>query len=154
MFLNSHKYLSLIALTFLISACAPSNKPKNSQTEIRKSAEQTTGYHNANTGADNYAAKRTAALTGIPLASTNNLCVDHFNFLKESKSDAYPIYTKNYSDIGNGYRFLNINKNIMDADAKKVYTMMLEMKLDTLCTKVKYSGYSVIKNKIEMLSDI
>lgn len=50
--------------------------------------------------------------------------------------------------------FLNVNKNIMDNDAKEVYTMMLEMKLDTLCSKVQYTGYSVVKGKIKELSSI
>ncbi|TBL65502.1 hypothetical protein [Hafnia paralvei] len=58
------------------------------------------------------------------------------------------------SYLDKGYRFLNTNKNIMDEDAKKVYTMMLEMKLDTLCSKVQYSGYSIIKIKMKELSSI
>jgi len=49
---------------------------------------------------------------------------------------------------------LNVNKNIMDNDAKEVYTMSLEMKLDTLCSKVQYTGYSVVKGKIKELAGI
>lgn len=139
----------LLGSVCLLSACSmPSAKKTTS------AASATTGYQAANTATDNYIAKRVSTLTGFTLASTNNLCVDHFNFLKEAQASTYPKYTKNYSDIGKGYRFLNINKNIMDKDAKEVYTMMLEMKLDTLCTKVQYSGYAVVKDKIKALSTI
>ncbi|WP_202301496.1 hypothetical protein [Dryocola clanedunensis] len=140
--------LLLLGSVFLLSACsAPSKKAPSA-------ASATTGYQSTNTPTDKYIAKRVTTLAGFTLASSNNVCVDHFNFLKEAQSNNYPKYTKDYGDIGKGYRFLNINKNIMDKDAKDVYTMMLEMKLDTLCTKVQYSGYAVVKDKIKELSSI
>lgn len=143
--------LLLLGSVILLSACSAGKKPA---TKTASAASATTGYQSTNTSTDKYIAKRVTTLTGFTLASTNNVWVDHFNFLKEAQADSYPKYTKDYGDIGKGYRFLNINKNIMDKDAKEVYTMMLEMKLDTLCTKVQYSGYAVVKDKIKQLSAI
>lgn len=150
--MGSSKFLVLGSIC-LLAACSsqPAKKPQGNN---HTTAAATTGYKNTSTPADNYIAKRTATLTGITLASTNNICVDHFNFLREAQSNQYQKYTKDYGDIGKGYRFLNVNKNIMDNDAKQVYTMMLEMKLDTLCSKVQYTGYSVVKDKIKELSSI
>ncbi|TBL78906.1 hypothetical protein EYY94_01490 [Obesumbacterium proteus] len=150
--MGSSKLLILGSIC-LLAACStqPSKKPQSSN---HKTAAATTGYTNTNTPTDNYIAKRSANLTGITLASTNNVCVDHFNFLRETQASQYQKYTKDYGDIGKGYRFLNVNKNIMDNDAKEVYTMSLEMKLDTLCSKVQYTGYSVVKGKIKELAGI
>lgn len=140
-------FLSIISASFL-TACSTQPTTKQNNHSV---ASKTTGY---NTPTDTYIAKRATALTGVALASTNNTCVDHFNFLKESQSNKYTEFSKNYGDIAKGYRFLNVNKNIMDNDAKQVYSMMLEMKLETLCSKVQYTGYSVVKSKIKELSSI
>lgn len=140
-----------IGVICLLSACSSQPAKKTAATA---SAATTTGYQSHNAPTDSYITKRIATLAGFTLASTNNLCVDHFNFLKEAKSSKYSKFTQDYGDVGKGYRFLNINKNIMDKDAKEVYTMMLEMKLDTLCSKVQYTGYSVVKEKIKELSSI
>lgn len=88
------------------------------------------------------------------IASSNNQCVDHFNFLRQAKDKKYQGYSQQYVDISNGYTFLNVNKNIMDTDAKEVYTMTLNMKLDTLCTKVNYTGFQLIRQKIKALSAV
>ncbi|MCE9886108.1 hypothetical protein [Obesumbacterium proteus] len=149
---SSSSKLLILGTMCLLAACSSMSSKK--AVNHHRAASVTTGYHNDNTPADNYIAKRSANLTGITLASTNNVCVDQFNFLREAQSDKYSKYTADYGNIGKGYRFLSVNKNIMDGDAKNVYNMMLEMKLDTLCSKVQYTGYSVVKEKIKELSSI
>jgi|AGFS01.1.fsa_nt_gi hypothetical protein len=88
------------------------------------------------------------------LASSNNECIDNFNFLKQAQDKKYNDYSRAYIEIGEGFNFLNSNKNIMNKDAKRVYTMRLEMKLDTLCSEVSYTGYNVIKQRIKDLNGI
>lgn len=88
------------------------------------------------------------------VASSNNLCVDHFNFLRQAGDDKYQKYSRDYLQIGDGYSFLNTNKNIMNGDAKRVYTNTLDMKLNTLCSEVNYAGFQVIQQKINALSNI
>lgn len=90
----------------------------------------------------------------VPIMSTvssSNNCVDNFNFLRISKSVKYPAFSQENNKINDGFRFLNINKNIMGNDAREVYTMTLNMKLDTLCHKAKYEAYQVMKSKIQEL---
>ncbi|EKN4184246.1 hypothetical protein NTJ16_003385 [Yersinia ruckeri] len=142
----------LLGAMGLLTAC--SSQPIKRTYNNHNTAAATTGYKNISAPADNYIARHADSLMGFTLASSNNTCVDHFNFLREAKSNQYKEYSKDYGDIGKGYRFLNTNKNIMDNDAKEVYTMMLEMKLDTLCSKIQYTGYSVIKAKMGELSHI
>ncbi|WP_282808361.1 hypothetical protein [Hafnia alvei] len=88
------------------------------------------------------------------VTSSNNLCVDHFNFLRQAGDDKYQKYSRDYIQIGDGYSFLNTNKNIMNGDAKRVYTNTLDMKLNTLCSEVNYAGFQVIQQKINALSNI
>lgn len=88
------------------------------------------------------------------VASSNNPCVDHFNFLRQAGDDKYQKYSRDYIQIGDGYSFLNTNKNIMNGDAKRVYTNTLDMKLNTLCSEVNYAGFQVIQQKINALSNI
>ena len=88
------------------------------------------------------------------VASSNNPCVDHFNFLRQTGDDKYQKYSRDYIQIGDGYSFLNTNKNIMNGDAKRVYTNTLDMKLNTLCSEVNYAGFQVIQQKINALSNI
>ena len=82
--MGSSKFLILGSIC-LLAACSsqPAKKPQGNN---HTTAAATTGYKNTSTPADNYIAKRTATLTGITLASTNNICVDHFNFLRESNT--------------------------------------------------------------------
>ncbi|MBS0849527.1 hypothetical protein [Citrobacter sp. JGM124] len=88
------------------------------------------------------------------VVSSNNPCVDHFNFLRQAGDSKYQKYSRDYIQIGDGYNFLNTNKNIMNGDAKRVYTNTLDMKLNTLCSEVNYAGFQVIQQKINDLSKI
>lgn len=104
-----------------------------------------------------FAGNFTKKSTLVPInsiQSSQNICVDNFNFLRSAQSKKYSDYSRDYIKVGSGYTFLNVNKNIMGDDAKDVLTMNLDMKLDTLCTKVKFSSYQVIRQKISELSPI
>lgn len=92
--------------------------------------------------------------SGNARSSTNNKCMDNYNFLKEEKSYQYDKYSGDYNKITEGFKFLNSNKNIMDADAKKIYTMDLKMKLETLCSKIQYSSFILVNDKRKSLSGI
>lgn len=89
-----------------------------------------------------------------PIASSNNKCVDNFNFLRQAGDPGYQDYSRQYIKVGNGYTFLNTNKNIMDPNAREVYAMELDVKLSTLCSKVSYAGFNFIRQKITELKDI
>ncbi|HDR2357211.1 TPA: hypothetical protein QCH65_004462 [Enterobacter roggenkampii] len=89
-----------------------------------------------------------------PIASSNNKCVDNFNFLRQAGDSGYKDFSHQYIKVGNGYKFLNTNKNIMDPNAKEIYAMELDVKLYTLCAKVSYAGFNFIRNKMNELKDI
>ncbi|MDV5354871.1 hypothetical protein HF650_02520 [Kosakonia sp. SMBL-WEM22] len=91
---------------------------------------------------------------GIVIASTNNACIDKFNFIRGTDTATYKNYSSDYSKIGEGYKFLNINKNIMGKEAKEIYTMQLDLKLDTLCAKAHYTSYQIVKEKMRNLANI
>lgn len=132
-----------VAAVILLSACSSNNvgKADTKDTKIITPAQK-------------YANGRSQLVQVNAIASSNNKCVDNFNFLRQSSSARYQKYSQDYIKIGNGYTFLNTNKNIMGSDAKEVYTMKLDMKLDSLCNKVDYAGYQVIKGKMQSLQDI
>jgi|GEM_PF-6767250 hypothetical protein len=88
------------------------------------------------------------------IESSNNPCIDHFNFLRQAKDSKYQDFSRQYINVSEGFAFLRTNKNIMDASAREVYDMNLNMKLETLCTKVNYAGFQVIRQKLKELSSI
>lgn len=102
----------------------------------------------------NYAKGSSRILPAATLASSNDLCVDHFNFLRQAGDDKYKKFSRDYIQIGDGYNFLNVNKNIMSSDARRVYTNELEMKLNTLCSEVNYAGFQFIQQKIISIRNI
>lgn len=134
-----------VVTVILLSACSSYNSGKLDSKNINEREA---------TPAQKYAAGRSQLAPVNAIASSNNKCVDNFNFLRQSSSDRYQKYSQDYIKIGNGYTFLNTNKNIMGSDAKEVYTMKLDMKLDSLCNKVDYAGYQVIKDKMQSLQGI
>lgn len=89
-----------------------------------------------------------------PVASGNQQCIDYFNFLRQTGDKKYQKYAKEYTKIGEGYDFLQAHEKTMGADAKRVYAMELDMKLDTLCLEVNYNGYKVIQQKVKELYGI
>lgn len=127
------------SLIFFVSAC--SSSPVTHPVTATQAAKQ------KDTPASKYAER--SVLPSNTIASSSDPCVDNFNFLREAGSDSYQVYSKDYVKIGNGYNFLGQNKNIMGNDARQVYNMNLDVKLDTLCNKVKYASFGIIKNKIK-----
>ncbi|WP_380184863.1 hypothetical protein [Kalamiella sp. sgz302252] len=89
-----------------------------------------------------------------PVASSNQQCIDYFNFLRQTGDKHYQKYAKEYTKISEGYDFLQAHEETMGADAKRVYTMELDMKLDTLCLEVNFNGYRVIQQKVRELYGI
>ncbi|TBL95873.1 hypothetical protein EYY95_00005 [Hafnia alvei] len=132
--------ISLLSVIFL-AACSTNAVKHNS---VKQSPKPTIKYSQNNS--------RIVPVNSV--ASSNNPCVDRFNFLRQAGDDKYQKYSRDYIQIGDGYSFLNTNKNIMNGDAKRVYTNTLDMKLNTLCSEVNYAGFQVIQQKINALSNI
>lgn len=130
--------VSLISTVMLLAACSSSipGQSSNARPLIH------------------YAQNSSKIITVNSIASTGNQCVDNFNFLKQAGDQNYQEFSRQYITVGEGYDFLNKNKNIMDNDARQVYTMKLDMKLDTLCSKVNYTGYRVVQQKLKELKGI
>lgn len=143
--ITGRKLFFIVVSVSALTACS---------SQISRTGSKKTSVKTTQTSADRYAEKQKTALLGNSVNSSGNTCVDHFNFIKSSHSNDYTRYSKEYGSIGEGYRFLSVNKDIMDKDARNVYTMSLDMKLNTLCTKVQYSGYLLIKEKINNLASI
>ena len=132
----------------LLSACSANTKNKNTASTAVLS-NSTAKNEQAGT-----TTRKNSFFDGIVIASTNNNCIDHFNFIRGTNTDSYKTYSADYAKIGEGYRFLNINKNIMGKEAKEVYTMQLDVKLDTLCAKAHYTSYQIVKEKMRNLASI
>ncbi|CAK9885959.1 MAG: hypothetical protein XXXJIFNMEKO3_02383 [Candidatus Erwinia impunctatus] len=145
------KCFLIIGAVCVLSACSTTPPKKGAQ---KASSQKVANTASSNTAKQQYMERQGAVFNGVTIASTNNPCVDHFNFLKETNAESYQGYSQQYSKISQNYTFLNVNKNIMDKDAKENLTMTLNMKLDTLCSKLQYSGYQVVKDRIKSLSDI
>lgn len=146
------KYLHAVVFSIgcqaMLSACS---------TNVAKNNASSTSMVSNNiikAGTDTATTKKTAFFDGIVIASTNNSCIDQFNFIRSNNNDAYQRYSSDYAKIGEGYRFLNVNKNIMGKEAKDVYTLQLDVKLDTLCAKVHYTSYQIVKEKMKNLASI
>lgn len=139
LFMTMQSKLLVVGITVFLSACSA----KSSVSTSGSKAQQ------------DYIAKKSELYTnGVTVPSTSNPCVDQFTFLKGTSIDEYNNYSRSYTKLGDGFRFLNVNKKIMNPDAKEVYTMKLEVKLDTLCSKLEYSGYQVVKERIKIIADI
>ncbi|MDH2913754.1 hypothetical protein N7V53_14605 [Kosakonia sp. HypNH10] len=135
------------ACVFLLSACAGNkNSPKESVSALSAS--------NVSAPQGAAAERKSPFFDGIVIASTNNSCIDKFNFIRGTDTSTYKNYSDDYSKIGEGYKFLNINKNIMGKEAKEIYTMQLDLKLDTLCAKAHYTSYQIVKEKMRNLASI
>ncbi|HGJ5856017.1 hypothetical protein [Arsenophonus nasoniae] len=153
------KYILMFCSIFLLNACSiptfhkASDKKEDKTNQIRSNINATVSSQSS-LPARNYIEKKGILFDGITIASSNNECVDRFNFLKEANSGEYQQYSNAYNKISRDYTFLNINKNIMDKDSKELLSMTLSTKLDTLCSKVQFSGFQSIKEKVKLLSSI
>lgn len=142
--INHKMGLAVLTASLLLTAC--SAPMKNTQSAIPSVS--------GNRVAESYINKRQSLYQGVTIASTNNACVDGFNFLKNVNQLQYSQYSNNYTQINQDFTFLSINKNIMDKDAKEFLSMALSKKMDTLCAKVQYAGFIGVKDKVRVLSSI
>ncbi|HGJ5873529.1 MULTISPECIES: hypothetical protein [Arsenophonus] len=157
---NFQKCALVFGAMFLLNACSvPVSKKMNNKLND-KTASQTNKNgativnNQSSIPARNYIEKKGMLFDGITIASSNNECVDRFNFLKEANGGKYQQYSNDYNKISRDYTFLNVNKNIMDKDSKELLSMTLSTKLDTLCSKVQFSGFQSVKEKVKALSSI
>ncbi|ETO41107.1 hypothetical protein [Morganella sp. EGD-HP17] len=151
--------LTVVAITSLfLAACSSVPQKKNTTAVKNPPAKQQTRSATpnvtGNTVAQAYVGSKQMALQGIVITSTNNACVDGFNFLKGLNQGQFDNFSADYSKINQNYTFLNINKEIMDKDSKELLTMTLNKKLDTLCAKVQYAGFTGVKDRLKALSGI
>lgn len=143
----------ITGVVFLLAGCSSSNKTNKSYQG--NDLEYDYFYANSQLSpTEENAPPKGGVVGGNAYSSTNNKCMDNYNFLREENAPQYPKYAEDYNKITEGFKFLNSNKNIMDKDAKKIYTMQLKMKLETLCSKIQYSSFILVNEKRHNLSDI
>lgn len=138
-------YKTVTASALLLLTACSSTKQKIHQNHQKSNSPSPTAT---------YVSARSDLVPANTISSSHNKCVDNFNFLRSAGSADYTPYSHAYGKISRGFAFLNTNKNIMGEDARDVYSLKLDEKLDTLCNRVDYSGYQVIKNKISELQGI
>ncbi|XTZ38009.1 hypothetical protein ACQYRI_19020 [Salmonella enterica] len=140
-------YTLIVGVTTIsmLAACSTNTAKKSAPPSANK---------NGQTAKESYVERKSPFFSSIIISSTNNECIDQFNFIRGNKTDTYKLYSADYAKIGDGYRFLTINQNIMGKEAKEVYTMQLDLKLDTLCSKAHYTSYQIIKDKMRLLANI
>lgn len=141
--INVRLGISVVTISLLLTACAAPAKKIQSATPAV----------DGNKAAESYVNKKQSLYRGITIASTNNACVDGFNFLKGVNQPQYSQYSNYYTQINQDFTFLSTNKEIMDKDAKEFLSMALSKKMDTLCAKVQYAGFIGVKDKVKALSE-
>lgn len=150
---KKHISIMLIGTTFFLAGCSSSDTANHSfQGE---DLEYDYFYANSQQSpTEENTPPKGGMVGGNAFKSTNNKCMDNYNFLHEENAVQYPKYADDYNKITEGFKFLNSNQNIMDKDAKKIYTMELKMKLETLCSKIQYSSFILVNDKRKNLSGI
>lgn len=88
------------------------------------------------------------------IPSSANKCIDDMTLLKQTHYNEYQTFAAQYSEIMNEYHFLRKNSEIMDNDTKRYLSDMLAIKRDTLCSKIKFSTFQSIKEKMANLMNI
>ncbi|KEA51240.1 MULTISPECIES: hypothetical protein [Mangrovibacter] len=146
MFSQVLKRIIFLAMFSFLNAC--SNHEQSNVQAVDANALQNAAIADANSIPP---AGNTALTDGKTTNSSNSLCIDYLNLIKKNHDKDYDQYADEYTIIGDGYDFFNRNKNIMDKDAREMYRRALEMKLHTLCSRVQYSAYKLIRNKISEL---
>lgn len=124
---KNHLIIILIALTVSLSACSSTTKNK-------KMAEENQTIEN----------------DAIPYSEIVE-CIDDLHLLEKLNRKQYLSLSKNYIYITSEFEFLRANENIMDMDSNKYLKYKLNMKMSSLCNKVKYLSFVGIKNKTSMM---
>lgn len=86
--------------------------------------------------------------------SSTNSCVDDITLLKQTNYNTYLDRVKQYGELMNEYHFLRRNSEIMDRDTKQYLSDILEVKKETLCSKIKFNVFQSIKEKAATLTAI
>lgn len=88
------------------------------------------------------------------MPSSTNSCIDDMTLLKQTSYNIYLDRVKQYSELMNEYHFLRRNSEIMDKDTKQYLSDILDVKRDTLCSKIKFNVFQSIKKKAAALTAI
>ncbi|SCM54751.1 hypothetical protein [Hafnia alvei] len=80
--------------------------------------------------------------------TTGARCLETLSFLINEDPKKYNGFAGAYHDLAERYRFLNENSAVMDPDAREMYSMSLSMRKDLLCSKLRFAGYQLIKDKM------
>ncbi|ETO41106.1 hypothetical protein X965_14660 [Morganella sp. EGD-HP17] len=88
------------------------------------------------------------------IPSSTNSCIDDMALLKQTSYSAYQDRVRQYGELMNEYHFLRRNSEIMDKDTKQYLSDILEVKRDTLCSKIKFNVFQSIKKKTAELTAI
>lgn len=88
------------------------------------------------------------------IPSSTNSCIDDMTLLKQTNYNTYLDRVKQYGELMNEYHFLRRNSEIMDRDTKQYLSDILEVKKDTLCSKIKFNVFQSIKKKAATLTAI
>ncbi|HAS8353884.1 TPA: hypothetical protein I7721_22755, partial [Vibrio vulnificus] len=72
----------------------------------------------------------------------------------QTQPQEYALLSSKYSEVTDEFRFLRRNENIMDNDTKSYLSNILSMKLDTLCSRIKYKAFMSVKQKTQQLYDL
>lgn len=79
-------------------------------------------------------------------------CIDDLHLLKKLNKKEYQSASKNYIAITHEFDFLNTNENIMDSDSKNYLRYKLNMKMSSLCNKIKYLSFTEIKRQSKLIN--
>ncbi|MCT4705410.1 hypothetical protein MUA04_07270 [Enterobacteriaceae bacterium H11S18] len=150
--MNRKRHAVLLLPLLLATACT--HKPPASVTKDLDPEQNFFMANNQSEPAEDNATTLQGLTDGLAYTSTNNRCIDNLNMLREEGAERYPQYLEEYQKLSEAFTFLNTNKNIMDQAAKRIYTMELKMKVETLCSKIQYSNFVLVHEKRKMLSGI
>ncbi len=140
------KAIKIITLSLLVTALAGCSGLSRKPSPQAPQAETTAETVSANT--------ETKLLPKEIIPSSTNTCIDDMTLLKQTSHDLYLDRVKQYSELMNEYHFLRRNSEIMDKDTKQYLSDILEVKRDTLCSKIKFNVFQSIKKKTAALTAI
>lgn len=146
------KSVIIISLLLSVSGCSVNKaaEPARTQAAPPQVTAQTAGLQPAaDTGSNGF-----RLLNEKVIPSSSNTCIDDMQLLKQTQPQEYALLSSKYSEVINEFRFLRRNENIMDNDTKSYLSNILSMKLDTLCSRIKYKAFMSVKQKTQQLYDI
>lgn len=78
-------------------------------------------------------------------------CLEQIETLKINKSDKQNNLIYDYKRIIEQQHFLTRNQDVMDNDSFTYLSNSLMMKLETLCNKIEFTNFSIIKDRTQSL---